>query len=409
MLCTVTSRFNFVATMLSALLAGCAGPPVRIEAPQLPVPLVEQLPLRIATYLPPETRTYVFKDKQVTGLKFEVGAASTATLAFAFRAGFAQVIELDAPAAAPLADVDAILTLETIDWSAFSAPAGQYTTRASYGFALSSPNGDLIGRWVTGQQVEMNETARDPGEATSHKLSELFEVPSELALEKVAAAFLLEFREQPQIRAWLESRQAYAPAMPEPAPDPTAVESTAGAGPSLPGIHVLSDAPSRPVRRCVIKEMRRRLPDRPVLTERSVRRALFPWLSHSSSVPTTAERLAALADYPPAVARFNRLGLGTILLVTGGTTQDWHGGGFCGGGYGGGGCLGLMWGKRDSLIEAQLVDLSRPREPVRSEAHESGSAVLPMFLLPLPFIPATQSAACRELGKALAGQLQQVP
>ena len=409
MLCTVTSRFNFVAATLSALVAGCVGLPVRIDAPYLPAPLVEPLPLRVAVYLPLETRTYAFKDKALTGSRFEVGAASTETLAFAFRAGFARVIELEAPAATPLADVDAILTLETIDWSVVSAPAGQYTTRASYGFALSSPSGDLIGRWVTGQEAQMNETARDPGEAASHKLSELFEVPSELALEKVAAAFLLEFREQPQIRAWLKSRQTYAPAMGEPAPGPIAAESTAGVEPLQPGIHVLSDIPSRPVRRCVIKELRRRLPDRPVLTERRVRHALFPWLSHSSSVTATAERLAALVDYPPAVACFNELGLGTILLVAGGTTQDWHGGGFCGGGYGGGGCLGLMWGKRDSFIEAQLLDLSRPRELVHSEVHESGSAVLPMFILPLPFIPATQSAACRELGKALAGQLQQVP
>lgn len=406
MLCTVTSRFNFVAATLLALLAGCAGWPVRIDAPQLPAPLVEPLPLRIAVYVPPEARTYAFKDKAASGLRFEVGAASTATLAFAFHAGFAEVIELDAPAAMPLADVDAILTLETIDWSVVSTP--QYTTLASYGFALSSPSGELIGRWTTSQDVTSDETIRDPGEASSHKLSELVEVPSELALEKVAAAFLLEFREQPQIRTWLESRQAFAPAMREPAPDSTAGESTAGVRPSLPGIHVMSDAPSRPVRRCVIKELRKRLPGRPVLTERSVRQALFPWLSHSLSMATAAERLAALVHYPPTAARFNELGLGTILLVAGGTTQDWHGGGFCGGGYGGGGCLGLMWGKRDSFIEAQLLDLSRPRELVRSEAHESGSAIMPMFVLPLPFMPATQSAACHELGKALADQLQKV-
>lgn len=396
-----------VAATLSALLTGCVGPTMHIDAPQLPVPLVEPVPLRVAVYLPPVARTYSFRDTSVTGSRFEIGVASAKTLVFALHAGFAEVTELDTPAATPPAGVDAILTLETIDWSVVSAPR-QYTTAASYVFVLSSTEGSLIGRWRTDQYVNSNETARDPGDAAPRKLSELYEVPSELALEKVAASILLELREQTDIKAWLESRHAYVPAMQEPAPGSTAGVSTAALGPSLPGIYLMSDVPSRPVRRCVFKELRKQLPDRPILAERSVRQSLFPWLSQSLPVATMAERLAALVHYPPAVARLNELGLGTVLLVAGGTTQDWRGAGFCGAGYGGGGCLGLMWGKRDSFIEAQLLDLSRPRESLRSEAHESGSAVLPMFGLPLPFIPATQSAACRELGKALAEQLQKV-
>lgn len=401
----MTSRLGVLAATLSALLAGCAGPPVRIDAPPLPVPLVEPLPLRIAVYLPPAARTYAYKDKFVTGSTFQVGEASTTTLALAFRAGFAEVLELDARAVVPPAGVDALLTLETIDWSV-PAAAQPYTTLASYEFVLSNAGGELIGRWRTDQYVQSNETARDPGEASSRKLTEWLEVPSELLLERVAASILLEFREDPRIKVWLESRQAYVPAMPAPAPDPGAADSPAVPGAALPGIHVMSDVPSRPVRRCIIRELQQLLPARRVLAERSVRQVLFPWLSHPLPAGASAERLAALARYPPAVSRFNDLGLGTVVLVAGGTTQDWHGGGFCGAGYGGGGCLGLMWGKRDSFIEAQVLELSRPGELAHAEAGRSGSAVLPMFGLPLPFIPPTQSAACRELGKALAGQLQ---
>ena len=406
MLRTLTVRFRFIATALSALLVGCAGSPLRIDAPQLPAPLIESLPLRIAVYLPPESRTYAYKDKYLTGLRFEIGAASAETLAFAFQAGFAQVIELDTPAATPLAGVDAILALETIDWSVV-ASAQQYTTLARYAFAMSTPGGEPIGRWETTQVVNNHEATREPGVAPSRKLSELLEVPSEVALEQVAAAFLLEFREQPQIRTWLESHQAYVPAMPGLPPASVAAESAAQVAPSGTAIYVTSDVPSASVRRCIVRELRKRLPGRPVMTGQSLRQALFPWLSHSLPMAATAERLAALVAHPAAVSHFNEVGVGRIVLVAGGTTQDWHGGGFCGGGYGGAGCLGLMWGERDSMIEAQVLDLSRPRELVHSQAHESGSAFLPMFLLPLPFIPATQSAACHELGKALADQLSE--
>jgi hypothetical protein len=65
-----------------------------------------------------------------------------------------------------------------------------------------------------------------------------------------------------------------------------------------------------------------------------------------------------------------------------------------------------MWGTRDSVIAARLIDLSQPHALAESEAHESGTAVLPMFVLPLPFIPATQTAACHELGKTLAERLR---
>lgn len=388
-----------VAVIVAVLLGGCIGPSVRIDPPALPGALVASLPLRIGVFIPPEARSYAFKDEAGTGSRFKVGPASTETLLWAFRAGFDQVVSLDAPSAAGTAGVDAIATLEGIDWAVDSA-GGLYTTQARYEFALWNPDGSLVARWVTEQRVGSDEAVRDPGESEPRRLSELLEVPSVMVLEKVAAALLLELREQPPIRAWLESHQAYAQAMPEPGPVAATV------WPSLPGIHVASDAASGPVRRCLIKQLRERLPERPVLTDPDIRQALFPWFSDSPAVATAATRLEELARYLPAVTRFNELGLGTIILVTGGTKQDWHGGGFCGGGYGGGGCLGFMWGTRDSVIAARLIDLSQPHALAESEAHESGTAVLPMFVLPLPFIPATRTAACHELGKALAERLR---
>ena len=388
------------------VLAGCADPRVRVEAPELPRPLVQPLPLHVAVFLPPEARTYVFKDKAGTGARFEVGAASAATLDFAFRTGFTEVVELDALPVTQLPGIDAVLALEAIDWSVVYA-SGKYATLAHYVFALSAPGGDLVGRWATVQRVESAEVAADPGQGFSWNFTRILEAPSVMLLEKVAAAFLREFREEPDVRAWLESRQAYVPAMPEAKTSSRGDGFTAPLQPAPPGIYVTSDTASLAVRRCVIRELRTLLPERPVLTGPVVRQALFPWFSDAPATDVAAARLAGLARYPAAASRLQALGLGTFVMVSGGTVQDSHGGGFCGGGYGGGGCLGLMWGTRDTFIAAELLDLSRPDELSHSEAHRSGTAVVPMLLLPLPFIPATQSSACRELGKALAVRLRE--
>lgn len=380
--------------MVMALLAGCASEPLRIPAPDLPAPLVEPLPLRVGLVVPAGWRRHIFRDPTLGGTDAEVGEASGAMLRAAARAGFAGVVEFDEARAAT--GVDAVLALAGMEWTAAPPEDGQAAV-AQFDLRLSDAAGTPIGAWSTRQRVELEEITRDPGEQSGMHFHDIYAVPATLLLEKVGAAMLRELRDEPAIRQWLEQHAAYRAALSPSEP--------VSAGPRPPGIAIAGDVASDGVRRCVIRELRRGLPDRPVLAAVGVRRALYPWLSDRPPVALAAERLVALAHYAPARARFAELSLGTVILVAGGTKQEWHGAGFCGAGYGGGGCLGLEWGKRDSFIAARLVDLSQPEDVVGSEAHKSGHAVMPMFGLPLPFIPATQTAACQELSKALIRQL----
>ena len=387
-----------VAVVMAALVAGCTGAPIHIDPPELPDALVEPLPLRVGVYIPRELRDYSFKDDHVASARIEVGAASTAALLSAFRSTFAETVELDEPAGPGAAGLDASLRVISTYWTTAQDPEVQ-PTFAMYDIDLLSPEGAVIGRWHSAQKVGLDEARHEVDESLfSLQFTEIFHHPSKILIERVAGAFLRDFREQPGIRDWLEQQGAYRPAMPPPAVfnmQPVA------------GIGITGDAASEHIRRCLADELADLLPGRPIVPARSVYAATYPWLTDRPPAAIAAARLAALARYPPARARLQEMGVGAVVLVTGGTTQDWHGGGFCGGGFGVAGCLGLLWGKRDSLITAAVLGLSTPELAVQREAHREGTAVMPMFLVPLPLIPATQTGACRELGETVAGLLRQ--
>lgn len=383
------------ALAVVALLAACTGAPVKVLPPEVAQPLVEPLPLRVGVRIEPAVRTYALKDKSVTGATYEIGESAVSTFLAAFRATFADVIELPPETVSVQGGLDAVLELAYSRWTAAPGGAEGPFTEAEYQIHLRDAGGNLLASWASAQRVTYSETVRDPGEKLSWKFT--FEEPYSLQLEKSAAAFLRDFRDAPAVRAWLEARGAYRAVLPAPGD---------AAAPLPAGIYVTSDTASAAMRLCIIKGLQDAVPGRPVITGPGVRRALYPWLSDRPAAALAAERFVALAGLAEARARLAALGVGTVILVAGGTTQDWHGGGLCGAGYGGGGCLGLYWGDRKSILVARILDLDHPQASVQSETTRSGKAAVPMFGLPLPFIPATQSAACHEVSRALAAKLR---
>lgn len=383
------------ALAVVALLAACTGAPVKVLPPAVAQPLVEPLPLRVGVSIDPAVRAYALKDSAVTGVTYQIGDSATSTFLAAFRATFAEVVELPAATASVAEGLDAVLELADSRWTASPGGADGPFTEAEYRIHLRDAGGNLVATWISANTVTYSELVRDPGEKLNWSFT--IEEPYALQLEKSAAAFLREFRDTPAVGAWLEARGAYRAVLP--------ARSDAIA-PLPAGIYVTSDAPSDDMRRCIVKGLQDAVRGRPVITGPGVRRALYPWLSDRPDAATVVERLTRLADVAAARGRLAALGVGTVIIVTGGTTQDWHGGGLCGAGYGGGGCLGLYWGDRKSLLVARILDLDHPLAVVQSETTRSGKAAVPMFGLPLPFIPATQSAACHEVSKALAVQLR---
>lgn len=383
-------RFPF-APVVAALLTACSIAPVKVLPLQVAQPLVEPLPLRVGVRIDPKVRTYGLKEDTFEGATYQIGESATATFLAAFRATFTNVIEMPAETASVQEGLDAIVDLADSRWSMASGGAEGRLTTAEYLISFRDAVGNLLASWTLEQKVTYSELVRDLGDKWNWKLT--FEDQYSRTLEKIAAAFLRDFRDLPAIRAWLEARGAYRAALPAPGN---------AAAPIPAGIYVTSDAASDDMRRCVIRGLRDTLPGRPVITGPGVRRALYPWLSDQPAAALAAERFIALAGLSEARARLAALGVGTVILVAGGTTQDWNGGGACSIG----GCLGFSWGDRKSILATQIVDLDHPQKVVQSETTRSGKAVMPLLYLPLPFIPATQSAVCHEVSKALAGQLQ---
>ena len=84
----------------------------------------------------------------------------------------------------------------------------------------------------------------------------------------------------------------------------------------------------------------------------------------------------------------------------------------CGASYGGVGCLGLMgWGRKSDL-SVVVWDLEKGGRAASMGVQVSGGAIMIGFILPIPLVSPTGSAACAELGKHLrhflvTGQLPQ--
>ena len=95
-----------------------------------------------------------------------------------------------------------------------------------------------------------------------------------------------------------------------------------------------------------------------------------------------------------------------ILLINRETVTDWHGGILCGAGYGGGGCLGLSWWDRKSDLGFAIWDLQVKSFAGNVQAKADGTGIMPAFVLPIPvYVPATESAVCKEIGAHLANVL----
>lgn len=133
---------------------------------------------------------------------------------------------------------------------------------------------------------------------------------------------------------------------------------------------------------------------------------LYPYFS-ASTTPHTQEEYKTLLNNDLVRQRIKALGIKyLIILIEAKTQNDGHGGIFCGGGVGGAGCLGLYWWNRDTLLNAQIWNLDNANLEDNVQTQAKGTGVLPALLLPFPvYMPATEAAACQELGEHLAKKL----
>jgi hypothetical protein len=144
---------GLLGLLLLAGLPGCG--PVRMEArPQLPPPLIDQLPETVAVHYPAEFREFLYREERY-GVKYEflLGPAHVVKLQRLLEAMFAKVVEVDDPAQARAVAPDVRLVLEPrFEDYAFLTPqdmAGDYfTVTIRYRLDLYSPAGERVDGYV---------------------------------------------------------------------------------------------------------------------------------------------------------------------------------------------------------------------------------------------------------------------
>jgi hypothetical protein len=139
--------------LVLAGLSACGS--VRLEAkPQLPPPLIDQLPATVAVHYPDEFRNFLYQETRY-GIKYEflLGPAHVVKLQRLLEAMFSRVIEVQDPARLRQEAPEARLVLEPhFEDYAFLTPqdmAGDYfTVTIRYRLDLYSPAGERVDGYV---------------------------------------------------------------------------------------------------------------------------------------------------------------------------------------------------------------------------------------------------------------------
>lgn len=153
---------------------------------------------------------------------------------------------------------------------------------------------------------------------------------------------------------------------------------------------------------CLATTLRERAPGVRVVHHGVIRDALYPRLEPSTQPPTESA-FAELLGRAAVQERLRGLGLTHLVAFTGGTNvAPFQGGILCGAGYGGGGCLGFAWQDKTTSLAAALWNLEQRERVAQGQARSKGTTIVPAFLLPVPLIADTHTAACRALGAQVA-------
>ena len=166
---------------------------------------------------------------------------------------------------------------------------------------------------------------------------------------------------------------------------------------------------SKDIDRCLTQHLLKAVPQFTLLRHETVQDMLYP-LMEPGTQPENEHDFAALLRREDVRLRLADKGVRFLVAFSGSTrSEDWQGGIFCGGGYGGGGCLGFSWADKETALDAVLWDLADIDSPELAQASESGTSIMPAFLLPIPIPASTQAGACRELGQRISTIIKEKP
>ena len=193
------------------VLAGCSGANVQI-AGEIPTPLVPPLPLRVGLYLEPALIQYVFEEKieDHGDWRVEVGPMQTKLFRQIATAMFIEAVPVDSLAPSQT-NLDAVLAPSIAEFQ-ISIPSQTrsefYEVWIKYLMHLYDTHGTLIAEWPLTAYGKANRADFGFMES-SDKLA--IQQATMTALRDAGAFLALRFRSVPEIRSWLDSREAANP------------------------------------------------------------------------------------------------------------------------------------------------------------------------------------------------------
>ena len=132
----------------------------------------------------------------------------------------------------------------------------------------------------------------------------------------------------------------------------------------------------------------------PVMEEQALVDALYPWLEPRTA-PLNADALPKLLDQPGVEAKIRAAGVRYMIWIDGQSETTGSSGALsCAVGPGFAGCFGFgMWDK-ESAYRAEVWDLNQRSSVGKVSTRSTGTSYVPAFIVPIPLIARTQSAAC---------------
>ena len=140
----------------------------------------------------------------------------------------------------------------------------------------------------------------------------------------------------------------------------------------------------------------------PVIEEQVLVDTLYPWLEPRTA-PLNADALPRLLDTPGVEAKIRAAGVRYMIWIDGQSETTGSAGGLsCAVAPGFAGCFGFgMWDK-ESSYRAEVWDLDQRSSVGKVSSRATGTSYVPAFIVPIPFLAATQSAACSGAAEQLA-------
>jgi hypothetical protein len=397
--CTRSDRivrfWRVTASALTACLAvGCATTS-HPDRDLLPAPtamaMTQPWSLTVGLYVPADVRNMEVHQGFAHAA---VGGEIASTFQWALTQLFTTVVLLDAPVADPsaAASLAGIIELSHVG------------RRLDYDVTFRNASGEVIGRWSMndGTRAEFSEfPIPEPWDVTRSDFEwQGLATGAAYTIRDNTALLLLQLPRQEAVRSWLADAHVQSSTL-----HPYLGQPRPGSGRQdrvvlLPNLGTWYYTNNGKAMSCAGERLRHGDPPIEVINIDDVRLAFFPWLEPSTA-PKTPEELHALLEDPAIQQKMAELGIRYLMAIEGGTTQEEHGGMWCGVGPtgGGGGCLGFVWGNRESSYVATIVDVTRPHESRDIAGKHAGHYYVPAFALPIPLIAPTQGKACEQLAE----------